>query len=424
MLHITLKGDIIMVYVINKHGRSLMPCTPRTARLLLRDKCAKVISRDPFTIKLLIGVPGYTQPLVLGIDPGSKYIGSAVRTETNQAIYLSEIHQRTDVTKKMTQRKMYRVNRRGRKTRYRKPRFSNRKNSTKTNRYPPTLENKFHTIEREVEFVCKKLPITKLYIEMGKFDMHAMTNPDVLKNHWMYQQGNEFGFYNTKAYVLNRDDYTCQCCKGKKKDPRLHCHHIIYRRNGGSDRADNLIVVCETCHDDIHANKITLTKKQLLAVKKSLKHATQMNVLCSMIKKRFVIDTFTETSGYIAKSIREHFECYKEHYWDAFFGSFEHGNKPEILTDKVLIKKCVAKGVYRQTSGKRSEKKMPTGKICGFRVWDKVKFNNVIYFVRGRMSTGYANLCNIHGEQFKILPMPKFTQLTRISARKSWIMST
>lgn len=411
-----------MVYVINKHGRPLMPCSPRTARLLLRDKCAKVISRDPFTIKLLIGVPGHTQPLVLGIDPGSKYIGSAVRTKTNQAIYLSEIHQRTDVTKKMTQRKMYRNTRRGRKTRYRKPRFLNRKNSTKTNRYPPTLENKFHTIQKEVEFVTKILPITKMYIEMGKFDMHAMMNPAVLSHHWMYQQGNEFGFYNTKAYVLNRDDYTCQCCKGKRKDPHLHCHHIIYRRNGGSDRADNLLVVCETCHDDIHANKIILTKKQLSSVLKTLKHATQMNVLCSMIKKRFGIDTFVETSGYIAKSIREHFKCDKEHYWDAFFGSFEHGDKPEILTNRVLIKKCVAKGDYQCTKGKRSEIKMPKKKIYGFKRWDKVLYQGVRYFIKGRISTGYAKLCDILGTEEKLKPIPKFNLMKRLSGRKSWIM--
>jgi hypothetical protein len=143
-----------------------------------------------------------------------------------------------------------------------------------------------------------------------------------------------------------------------------------------------------------------------------------------MIRKKFDSTGFTETIGYIAKAIREHFDFPKEHYWDAFFGSFESGNKPELLIDRVLVKVCVPKGTYRQTSGIRSEKKMPTGKICGFRVWDKVKFKDKIYFIRGRMSTGYANLCDIYGNQFKILPMPKFKQFTKISARKSWIMTT
>jgi hypothetical protein len=53
----------MVVYVINKYGRELMSCSPRTARLLLKDSAAKVIRRDPFTIKLLVGVKGYTQSL-------------------------------------------------------------------------------------------------------------------------------------------------------------------------------------------------------------------------------------------------------------------------------------------------------------------------------------------------------------------------
>ena len=38
------------VYVLNKHDNPLMPCTPRKARILLRDKKAKVIKKYPFTI--------------------------------------------------------------------------------------------------------------------------------------------------------------------------------------------------------------------------------------------------------------------------------------------------------------------------------------------------------------------------------------
>jgi hypothetical protein len=181
--------------------------------------------------------------------------------------------------------------------------------------------------------------------------------------------------------------------------------------------------MCETCHDLLHNNKLSLTPKQLSVVKKNLSHATQMNVLSSMVRKRFG-DCFSETNGYIAKAIREHYKFPKEHYFDALFGSFMCDSIPEFLIEKVLVKKCVPKGEYAQTSGSRSEKKMPTKKICGFRVWDKVKFKDKIYFIRGRMSTGYANLCDIYGTQFKILPMPKFKQFTRLSARKTWIITT
>lgn len=49
------------VYVINKHGRPLMPCSPAKARHLLDEGKAKIKKRTPFTIQLVYGSSGYTQ---------------------------------------------------------------------------------------------------------------------------------------------------------------------------------------------------------------------------------------------------------------------------------------------------------------------------------------------------------------------------
>ena len=49
------------VFILNKHGKPLMPCKPRKARLLLKANKAKIIKRYPFTIQLLYGSTGYTQ---------------------------------------------------------------------------------------------------------------------------------------------------------------------------------------------------------------------------------------------------------------------------------------------------------------------------------------------------------------------------
>ena len=62
------------VYVLNKHGEPLMPCSPRKARLLLKQKKACVVKRTPFTIKLLYGSTGYKQPITLGVDAGSNLL--------------------------------------------------------------------------------------------------------------------------------------------------------------------------------------------------------------------------------------------------------------------------------------------------------------------------------------------------------------
>jgi activator of 2-hydroxyglutaryl-CoA dehydratase len=106
-----------------------MPCSNVIARLLLKYKKAKVVKREPFTIKLLYKPKTeYIQKCNLGIDTGSSKIGSSVVDENNTVLYLSEIEIRNDISKKMKQRLMYRRNRRNRKTRYRKARFLNRKN--------------------------------------------------------------------------------------------------------------------------------------------------------------------------------------------------------------------------------------------------------------------------------------------------------
>ena len=41
------------VFILNKHGKPLMPCKPRKARLLLKSNKAKIIKQYPFTIQLL-----------------------------------------------------------------------------------------------------------------------------------------------------------------------------------------------------------------------------------------------------------------------------------------------------------------------------------------------------------------------------------
>ena len=42
------------VFVMNKHGKALMPCKPRKARILLRDSKAKVLKKRAFYHSTLI----------------------------------------------------------------------------------------------------------------------------------------------------------------------------------------------------------------------------------------------------------------------------------------------------------------------------------------------------------------------------------
>ena len=249
-----------MVYVISQDGKPLMPCSNPIARLLLIQGKAKVKKREPFTIKLTYETTNYTQDLTLGVDTGSGTIGTAVSDSNGNIVYLSEVVVRNDITDKMIQRAKYRRNRRNRKTRYRKARWLNRKNSIKSDRFNPTMISKLHSHIKEIEYVKSILPITTLVLETAQFDTHLMKNPSLANpkvKHWGYQKGTNYGFENTKAMVLNRDDYTCQYCKGRHKDSNLEVHLIVFRSQGGSDEEDNLITLCHTCHKNLHNEKIS-----------------------------------------------------------------------------------------------------------------------------------------------------------------------
>jgi hypothetical protein len=301
----------VSVYVISKTGNPLMPTTPRKARLLLKNGKAKCIRRTPFTIKLLYDTTEYTQPLTHGIDTGSSIMGSAVVDTKGNVVYLSEIELRNDITEKMTRRSKYRRNRRNRKTRYRKARWSNRRNSIKADRLAPTIVSKIDSHLKEIKYVKSILPIIELILETTSFDPHALKNPAVLKNKWLYQKGINYGYANTKAYVMHRDKHTCQYCKGKNKDRNLHCHHIIYRSDNGSDDHDNLITLCKTCHDGVHCGNITFKGGKS---KGYIFHATQMNVISSQLLKRLECRS---TFGYVTKEHRQVMGLPKSHVNDA-----------------------------------------------------------------------------------------------------------
>ena len=173
----------MLVYVISCHDKPLMPCSARKARLLLKRGLAKVIRREPFTIRLLFGSSGYKQPVIT---------------------YL------------LSTRRELRTARRNRKTRYRKPRFLNRIKAKEKDRLAPTILNRINAHLKVVDNVFKILPITKIIVETASFDIQKLKNPDI--SGVEYQQGEQLNFWNVREYVLFRDNHICQHCHGKSKD--------------------------------------------------------------------------------------------------------------------------------------------------------------------------------------------------------------
>jgi hypothetical protein len=406
----------MLVYVLNSDGAPLMPCSPGKARKLLNNGRAKVMSRTPFVIKLLHGSSRYKQPITLSVDSGSKVIGVAAIGK-GKTYYASQVKTRTDVHTKMSQRSSYRRTRRGRKLRYRQARWLNRRRGKAW--LTPTMHSKVQSHLREIDFVKSLLPVSRLVIETASFDIHKIVNPNI--NDQGYQNGRQKEFYNVKLFILFRDEYLCQKCCGKKKDNRLHVHHIVFRSKGGTNSPDNLITLCQTCHENLH----TCENEEQESLKLQKKHRTnttdavQVSTITAYLKKNLI---FEETFGYETKFKREMLGLKKAHYVDAICAglSCDEGIQfPNIVYQKV----CVAIGDYQQTSGSRSEKSIPTRKIMGFRKFDKALWLNQELFIKGRMSSGYAILMDINGKTVDLKPIPKLKRMKRISARKSSLIA-
>ena len=419
----------MLVYVLGMDGDPLDPTHPAKARILLKQKKAKVVRRLPFTIKLTYEIKNpKKQKYTLGVDTGFSKLGTAVINEKDEVVYLSEVTLRNDIKNIMKNRNQTRRMRRSRNTRYRKPRWLNRKNSIRKDRYAPTLISKFNSHMKEIKFIKSILPISTINLELAKFDNHALSNPLVKYNKWMYQKGLKFGFANTKAFVLNRDKYTCQHCKTKQGT--LEVHHIVFRNNGGSDEPDNLITLCRHCHRELHSGKINLNIKGLKRKNKQAA-ATQMNILRSMIIKKSNLH-FTETYGFITKEVRQYLNLPKEHYFDGIAICYCNKiNKNNIFfkTNLVQLKRCTSKGDYKRQEFRRGKMlNLPKAKIQGFRKYDTVKYFGKRYFIRGRMSIGFVILADIDLNKidFSFLgkgrKTPKLQNLKRISSRKSWII--
>lgn len=378
----------MFVYVLNKHGKPLMPCKPRKARILLKEKKAKVVNRTPFTIQLLYGSSGYKQPINLGVDAGSKYIGLSATT-MDKELFKATVELRQDISKLLESRRSQRRNRRS-KLWYRKPRFLNRRN--RKGKVAPSVQNKIDCHLTIIRKVCSMLPVVNIIVETAEFDLHKLKNPNVSGKE--YQNGGQKDFYNVKSAVLNRDNYTCQICG--EKDTRLEVHHIQFRSKGGSNRMDNLVTLCRDCHKQIHSGGLVFDKKI-----KSFKHASHMNIMRSRLVEelRLEFGNVFETFGYLTKYNREKLNISKSHSADAFVIS--HNFNAERINVEYQYKKVRRhnRQLYKSKPSKGGKRRRNQSNyiVNGFRRFDKVMYNGIECFITGKRTSGYFQLKTFDG---------------------------
>lgn len=199
-----------MVYVLDKYKRPLMPCTEKRARLLLSRSRAVIHRMAPFTIRLKdrIMEESNFQPLRLKLKPGAKESGLAIlredSPEQSEAIFLGAIQHKPGIKLSLESRRNLRRSRRNRKTRYRKPRFNNRRRPQGW--LPPSLEARVDQTMQVVGKLIKLFPVTSISYEHAKFDSQLLQNPDI--SGIEYQQGELFG-YEVREYLLEKWGRKC-----------------------------------------------------------------------------------------------------------------------------------------------------------------------------------------------------------------------
>lgn len=395
-----------------------MPTYPSKARRLLRSNLAVVKHRQPFTIQLKYATGENKQPINLGVDTGYTNIGLSASTEKAE-LFASEVRIRQDVSAALASRRAARISRRARKTRYRAPRFLNRVRTKCKGWIAPSHKHRIQSHVAQVDRVCKILPISKIIVENGSFDIQKINNPEITSTG--YQQGEQYGLANLRTYILERDGCRCRNCLGKSGDKHLELHHIESRKIGGN-APNNLIILCHTCHQSFHKGLIKLKLKRGNAFRNaSFMNITRHKIIEQIQQSHPDIEICT-TFGYLTRILRSKYGLEKSHCSDAFCIA---GNLKATRLDKYFYQFQV-KRHYRQLhkmnflkGGKRRVHKLPF-LVHGFRLFDYVQFKGQYGFILSRRQTGYFRVGSLDYEY--IGQGLSYKKLKLITKARSWLI--
>jgi hypothetical protein len=212
----------LTVFVLDRSGKALMPCSEKRARLLLERGRARVHRVVPFVIRLVDRRVNTSdmQPLRIKLDPGSKATGLALVRDTEQVdtstgemqrgaavLNLFElVHRGRQISEALTARRAMRRRRRG-TLRCRAPRFLNR--TRPAGWLPPSLQHRVETTMAWVKRLMRWVPVTAVSSELVRFDMQAIENPEI--SGVEYQQGTLAG-YEVREYLLAKWGRQCAYC--------------------------------------------------------------------------------------------------------------------------------------------------------------------------------------------------------------------
>ena len=358
------KSKTQCIYVVDANGQPVMP-TSRLGmvRRWLKSGQAIWFGNSRKIIQFVRPITTYTQNLTLGVDAGF-HLGMSV-VGNHREYYSSESIRKSEKDKLTTRRELRRTRRN--RLRYRQARFDNRRR--KPGWLAPSVQHRLDFTIKEIKRVYNFLPITNLVVEVSPFDNQKLVNPTIKP--WQYTKGKMNGFKTVKDYLLARDNYRDALDGKQYPASQLRVHHLVQRKDGGSNQPDNLILLSDVHHNQANHVNGTLAKLRNNRQKMIDYHGAYfMSVLAARLSDYF--DSYQTTQGYITANLRHLYQIEKSHRNDAFViagGTDQDARTSNIyLRTKVFNNNRVSQRFYdaryidRRDGKKKSGKELSSGR--------------------------------------------------------------
>lgn len=370
-----MENKIEYCFVMDSDGKQLAPTKVNKSWYLIRKCRARLVSKYPMVIQLNKKVDDVdTNPIICGIDDGSKYVGIALvqKCKTyNKVVFKGTIEQRQDVKHLLEVRSGYRRYHRYHK-KYRQARFDNRSSSRKSERIAPSIKQKRDAVLRIVYQLNKWINIQEYHLEDVAIDIRALTEGYKLYR-WQYQKSNRLDENLRKAAIL-RDKCKCQECG--KSNCVLEVHHIRARKYSGADTIGNLITLCSNCHQKTECHERVFEEKYFKIINsKPIRFDYAQHV---MQGKYYLREKLSElgmlyiTNGGDTANKRLDWDIPKSHSNDAICIT-------DCVPNTCEIKEWIIKPMRRKSKAK-------TDNVLGIKHRDLVSYT----FKNGETHTGYV----------------------------------
>jgi hypothetical protein len=220
------------VAVVSSTGKPLMPTSNRKAnKLISRGRAVRRFDRGLFYIQLLDRKDGYTQPIAVGIDPGSKKEAYTVKSEAHtylnvQADAVTWVKEAEATSTQMRRTRRYR------NTPYRRCRLNRRQGQF---RLPPSTRARWGWKLRVCQWLARRYPIATFVVE----DIAAVTKPNKRRwntsfsplevgKQWFYKQLSSLGEVRTlRGYETKTERDALGLKKSKQKmSDRFEAHCV------------------------------------------------------------------------------------------------------------------------------------------------------------------------------------------------------